>query len=315
MLQSAEQLQLVREDLLWAGLSFPVLNEEELARQHAAVEERVHFHRGVWWRRAGPCFFFPSFALAEVDHRESWPHPVRALAGFTHLSSPNSPCNGVYRALVREDVTKYSLASLSQYRRHNVRRALARLTVRVLENLHDLIEDGYEVYLSCHRRIQWGTDRGDRQAFGRWITKAFKQPKDFILGAYKEDKLVAFMFTNVVERVASVCYVASHSGFLKCFPNDALFHAFLCIARQTRGVETAWFGPISTDRSLDQFKLHYTSIKQFPSYTWINPLVRPLFNRWIRPKYPWLHGQAAQSSVDSENPPKGQLRECQESSE
>ena len=298
---ATEPLQLCREDLLWSGLSLQILSEEELARRQGAVEDKVHFHRGVWWRQARLFFWMPCHTHSRVDHRESWPHPLRALAGFMHLAAPGTPSNGIYRAIIREDLTNYTIRSLSKDRRYFVRKALGHLNVRQVKNLHELITDGYEVYVSWRQRVQWGRDKSERAVFEAWMRRDFRQPKCFVLGAYSGNKLIAFMLPKVVGNAAMLSYVASHSDFLKYFPNDALFHAFLCIARQTPGVATADFGPVSSKASLDQFKLHYSSIKEFPSYTWINPLVRPMFNKWIRPRYPWLCGDATQASVNSEN--------------
>ena len=218
-----------------------------------------------------------------------------------HVAALGTPSNGIYRAIIREDLSNYTIRSLSRDRRHAVRRALGNLGVRQVENLGELLTDGYEVYVSWRQRVQWGRDKSERAAFEAWICREFRQPKSFVLGAYSGNKLVAFMLPKVVGNLATPSYVASHSDFLLCLPNDALFHAFLCIARQTPGVATACFGPVSSKASLDQFKMHYGSIEEFPSYTWINPLVRPMFNKWIRPRYPWLCGDATQASVNSEN--------------
>lgn len=297
MLQATEQLQLAREDLLWAGLSFPILSEEELAHDLAATGDKVHFHQGVWWMQVRRFFCLPCFGYSQVDHRESWPHPGRALLGFMHLSAPNSPSNGIYRAIVRDRLDLYSIQRLSTNRRHWVRRALTHLTVRPVERLDDLLTDGYEVYLSCHERVRWGKSRCDRQVFSAWITAAFRRRKRLVLGAYSANRLVAFMLPHAVGNIVSPAYIASHTDSLKYGPNDALCHTFLCIARQTPGREMAVFGPVSTNSLLDQFKMKYGSLTQFASYTWINPLVRPMFNRWVRPRYPWLGGDSPETTL------------------
>jgi hypothetical protein len=301
MPQPTEQDQLCREDLLWGGLSFPILNEEELAHDLAATGDKVHLHRGVSWVQVKPFFCLPCLLFSETDHRNSWPHPARALAGFMHLSAPNSPSNGIYRAIVRGRLDLYSIQRLSKERRHRLRRALKHLTVRPVESLDDLLTQGYEVYLSCHERVRWGKSRCDRQAFNAWIAAAFRRPKRLALGAYSANRLVAFMLPYAAANMVTPSYIASHTDALKYGPNDSLYHALLCIARQTPGLEMANFGPVSSDPLLDQFKMNYGSLTQFTSYTWINPLVRPMFNKWIRPRYPWLCGDATQASVNSEN--------------
>jgi hypothetical protein len=154
--------------------------------------------------------------------------------------------------------------------------------------------------VSCHERVRWGRDKSDRGSYSSWISKAFLRPKRLSLGAYFGDRLVAFMLPYVVGDIAVQAYVASHSGFLKYRPNEAITHAFMCIARQTPRVCSADMGPVSTKPSLDYFKQQFCSIKEFPSYTWINPLIRPMFNKRIRPRYPWLAGVHAVRSSDDQ---------------
>lgn len=299
MVQAPVQPQLCPEDLLWSGLSFPVLREEELARSLGAAEDRVHYHRGVWWRQVRPTkpfFCVPCVRLTQVDHGESWPHPLCVLGGFTHLAKPNAPTNGKYRAIVNEQVANYSINDLSRHRRQNVKRALRHVEMRIVDNLDDLLVDGYEVYVSWHNRVQWGRDKTDRRSFHGWILRAARQKGYFPLGAYVGDKLVAFMLPYAVNGVASLAFLASHSSFLSFSMNDVLMHAFLCISRQTPGVEMADFGPVCAKTALNLFKLRYGVLKEFASYTWINPLVRTVAVGWIRRRYPWLEVSTTQEA-------------------
>jgi hypothetical protein len=96
------------------------------------------------------------------------------------------------------------------------------------------------------------------------------------------------MLPSATHHVASPAFVASHTDFLRLGPNYALFHAFLCIARQTPGVQIAEFGPLCAKSSLNNFKLKFGKLIKFPSYTHINPLIRPFVANWLRVRYPWL---------------------------
>jgi hypothetical protein len=71
-----------------------------------------------------------------------------------------------------------------------------------------------------------------------------------------------------------------------------LYHAFLCIARQTPGIEMADMGPTSSKATLDNFKLHYGQVLELPCYTWVNPAVNVLLGWHIRQRYPWLNKAA-----------------------
>lgn len=285
--------QLDREDQLWAGLSFPVLSEEELAQGQFVAGDKVHFHRGVWWLQVRSLFCAPCFPYSQVDHRKSWPYLLRGLAGFTHLSLPYAPSNGMYAAIVHENVPNYSIRDLSTDRRTKLRKALTHLNVRIVEQARELVTGGFEVYSSCHQRIGWGRNKTDRATFEAWIRRAFQRQGRTILGAYHGNKLVAFMLPYAVGNIAVQSYLASHTEYLKYRPNEAIIHAFLSIARQTAGVEMADFGPVSSKASLDSFKQHFGSIRHFPSYTWINPILRVTMRKWLRRRYPWLRSDAS----------------------
>jgi hypothetical protein len=282
------QTQLKSEDLLWTGLTFPVLDERELALQQSDTGEWVQFHRGVWWRRIGYSFCMPVYVYRHIDHEKSWPTPIGAVAGFTHLASSNSPSNGTYRSIVNDSVKEHSIGSLSVKTRRHVRSGLAHLSVRPVEHQEDFAAEAHEVYVSWHRRAQWGSDKSARGQFAAWMNAIFRQARKLILGAYVEARLVAFMLPYATGSTAFLGFAASHSAFLEFHPNDALNHAFLTIARQTPGIDMADFGPVCNKTSLNEFKLHYGRLKEFRSYTKINPLLRPFIAGRLRRRYPWL---------------------------
>jgi hypothetical protein len=296
--RSTQPIDHPKEDLVWSGISLRPLNDSELVQQVAA-DEKTHLHRGILWRQIKPFFWTPCVPFQLLDHTKTQPKPALALAGFTHLSEPGSPSNGIYRAIVRDRISEYSIGSLSTDRRTKVRKALANLDVRLVE-YQDILRDGHEVYKSWHRRVRWGRDKSRTVTFENWISKVCRRPKFMVLGAYRSDKLVAFMLPHAYGSVAVQAYVASHTEYLKYRPNEAIIHAFLCIARQTPGIEMADLGTISSKTSLDDFKLNFGRIKEFPSYTWINPLARPFLNNWIHRRYPWLNGTANSANGGSE---------------
>ena len=191
--------------------------------------------------------------------------------------------------ILAENVSRYSIRTLSGKRRSLVRKALSNLDVRPIARLDDLLTDGYSVYASWHQRNGWGCDRTNRSAYSAWIACAYNQPKRLSLGVYRKGHLVAFALMLAVGNIADPSFIASHSDALSYFPNDALFHAILSIARQTPGIELVDFGPVAAKSSLNEFKLHYAAVKCLPSFTWVNPIIRPFFSRWTRRRYPWLH--------------------------
>lgn len=281
-------IQTNEEDYLWTGLTLPILSEEELAWQQRENGDKVRFHRGVWWRQVRPTFCLPCQIYRTVNHDASWPLPLDSLAGFMHLAARDSPSNSIYRSIARDSVGKYSLLQLSLKPRHNVRKALRRLKVRPVERLEMFLKDGLAVYRNWHERVHWGRDKSDPSRFESWIGRVFRHAKKLVLGAYCGDKLVAFMLPYATGNASTTAFIASHGDFLRSYPNDALYHAFLCLSRQTPGIQMADLGSLCSKPTLNEFKLHYGAIKETPSYVWINPLVRHVAWPWLRQRYPWL---------------------------
>jgi hypothetical protein len=291
--------KLLPEDQLWAGLEFPVLSYEELARQQANVEDRVHHNRGVWWRQARPFFWQPCFCYQPLNAGRVWPAHSKALGGFTHIAEAGAETNGFFRSIVRDNIQKYSVQWVPRERRNKIRNGLANLTIRPVKPA-ELLEQGYDVYVSWRNRVQWGRNKGTQEKYALWIGKVVRQPKRLRLGAFHQGRLVAFMLPFACDEFVVLSYIASHSDSLHLHPNDLLYHALLTIARQTAGIRMAEFGAVSSKGSLDKFKLGYGSVREFPSYTWINPIVRPFVMPMIRRKYPWLQGAQETSAPNPE---------------
>lgn len=297
MEEIANQPKLGKEDMLWPGLAFQVFTEEELARRQGDVEDRVHLHRGVWWRQAAPFFCLPCNPCAKIDARISAPHPLRGIAGYTHFAAEGAPSNAYYPAIVREHIATYSAGQLSESRRYKVRRALRQIEVRQVEKLEDMLQGGHEVYVSWHERVQWGRNKSDRREYDAWIKREFQQPKSFILGAYRGDKMVAFMLPSAVDNTVMLNFAASHTDYMDTYANDLLYHALLTAARQTPRIEMVYFGPASSKASLDHFKLHYGIVKSFPAYVWLNPISRALAGGYLARRYPWLASEPLPQAV------------------
>lgn len=294
MEETADQFKPGKEDMLWAGLAFQVLTEEELARRQGDVEDKVHLHCGVWWKQAGPFFCLPCDPYAKIDARRSRPSLIRSMCGYMHLAAEKSPSNAQFPAIARDDVLNYCLASLSKSRRYMIRKALQALEVRPIEKLHEMLRDGYEVYVSWHARVQWGRDKCRREKYEPWIAREFHQSKSLPIGAYCGDKLVAFILPSACGDTAMLNFAASHSDYMDRYANDLLYHVLLTVARQTPGIKRVYFGPASSKVSLDQFKLHYATVNYLPAYVWINPLGNLLAGKYLIQRYPWLSTRQVQ---------------------
>jgi len=286
-LLAVDSTQLSPEDQLWAGLRFEIIDRLEMPEQHHSVGDHVHYHRGVWWKQHNRLFCAPCSTFEMIDPDKSWPKWQNCIAGHMHLCPPGARSNATYRAIVNDEVKGYSLHSLgSKDNIRGVRRALDKVEVRIV-SLDVLLDEGISVYESWHQRVGWGKNRS-REGFSYWIRHACSLPKRMSLGAFVEGNLVAFMLPYATGNVICTSFIASHTDSLKFRPNDALFHAVLCIARQTPGITMADFGPLCGKPTLNNFKLRFGKVRKFPAYVRINRLLMAFAAKGLRDRYPWL---------------------------
>jgi hypothetical protein len=279
--------ELAAEDQLWPGLRFEVLTTSELPAQHSAGGDQVHYHRGVWWRQVNPFFCLPCSTFQLIDPSESWPEWHRSLAGYMHLSATGTASNATFRAIVNDDVKNYSINTLNSKRNiRDVRRAVSNVEVSPIDR-DILLHQGRRVHDSWRQRVGWGQDRSGER-FVDWVECVCDRPKRMNLGAFVGGELVAFMLPFATGNVVRIAFTASHTDFLKFRPNDALYHALLCIARQTPGITVAHFGAVSGKPTLNDFKLRFGWIREFPAYTKLNPLLKILAGERMYQRYPWL---------------------------
>ena len=279
------------------------LSVDELVAQDRSVEDSFHFHRGIWWREVRPFFYQPAFFLQPVDGHRSSPRRLKALLGYHHVVQEGQQANSCFKMLMLKDVKSYSLDSIYLKARNAIRKAQRLLEVKRITEVNDLLTGGYEAYVSFRRRTNWGRDKTNYDVFSHWITRAFRLEKRFFLGAYFEGKLIAYMTQHLVEGIAAVGLLISHSDYLRYRPNDLLLHTFLTLCRRSPGVTMAQIGPASLRPSLDRFKMKFGfEAVSYPTYVWINPFVRPLLRRFYTEKYNQLLGRPAGGAEGERSP-------------
>jgi hypothetical protein len=267
------------------------LTIEELVTQDSSVEDSFFLHKGIWWRKIRPFFYQPAFFFQPIEPKKSSPIKQKALIGYHHVVPDTSESNSYFRMLIYKNVKEYSLDMLSRGIKSNVKKAYRHLRLKKVIYVNDLLTDGYETYVSFRKRTNWGRDKTNYKIFSHWINRAFKLEKRFFLGIYCDNRLICYSHPYAVGGMASLPIVISHSKYLECRPNDLLVHAFLTICKNSPDVTKAHFGPASLKPSLDTFKMKYGfEIVKYPTYAWLNPLVKSIMKKFYRYKYNQLFG-------------------------
>jgi len=267
------------------------LTIEELVKQDSSVEDTFHLNKGIWWRKIRPFFYQPAHLLIELEPNVYYPKSLKAFIGYHHIVPKDCFSNAFLCVMAMLNVDDYSLELLSANKRSKIRRGFKKVQVKKIGCIKDLLIDGYKIYSSFYSRARWGRNKTDFRIFKCWIERAFKLPKRIELGAYLDNQLIAFMFGHAVEDTGYLSYIASHSDYLKLYPNEVLVHAFLEICKRSPDVHKVVFGLKSLRESLNKFKRqHGFEEVTYPAYVKLNPIARGIAKNFMKKQYKRLIG-------------------------
>ena len=275
---------------------------EEMAEADRQAGSRLHFSDGVWWREVKPFFYLPANFLTRIIPSQAKPKPWLALGGYYHMVPPGTGGNGVIVTNEVSDPASYQLASVKSDKRRQIRRALAFFRIRRVDNLSDLLGDGFCIYLDWSKRTKNVRDRLSRAAaFRRWITPLFHHPYKLILGAYAEDRLVAFQISAAVEGAANISFSFSDSSFNALTPKSALNYAYVKICAQHGEIHKACGGFRSLKESLEHYKseLGFQHVS-YPAFVSLRSVLRPLVRLVLPTEYRRLMGQYPSEAPSAE---------------
>jgi len=271
-----------------ARIKLKPLSIEELVIQDLRRGQKIHKHRNVWWREVKPFFYMPTWFLSTFKPEEARPNPFKSIGGYYHIVPEGSYTNGSICVMFVDQLSEYSLENLSNSRtRYNIRHGLRNVQICLVPELEHLLTDGYEVYLSWRHRIgRIYKDRSNPILFRNWITNEYSLPNRLILGAYVDNRLIAFLMGYAVEDTAIMTMLFSHSEYHRLHPVDALFYSFILICKQHPGIKRVCAGLKGTRSTLNDFKnKHGFKEVIYPAYIKMNPLIRPVVKTFMREKY------------------------------
>ena len=181
---------------------------EEAVEADRRTGSPLHFSDGVWWREVKPVFYLPASFMMRIVPHQAKPNPWLALGGYYHMVPEGVPGNGLIVTNEISNPASYQLESVRAKKRKQIRRALDFFRIGCVEDLNDLLGDGFRVYLDWEKKTKnVRVKRSNPAAFNQWITGAFRDPYKLILGAYAQNHLVAFLIADAVEGVANTAAI------------------------------------------------------------------------------------------------------------
>lgn len=297
-----------------ASLCLNNVSVEQRAVADRKGGERFHNSKGVWWHRVKPFFYRPASFLLPLKPYESAPSPWLALGGYYHVVPEGARRNG---SIITNEITDPSRFELEMLKKNKngarkvreIERGLSLLSIRCVSNLDDLLGDGCRVFRAWEQRtVDVLSDVWHKNVhtanFKSWAERVFHHPYDLLLGAYFENRLVAFIRIKATDGVANVVNTwGDHMIYktLQVSPTTVLNYAYIKICGHSPGIHKAVNGMRSLKDSLERYKaeLGYRHIC-YPAFICVRPPVRSLVRVLMPLQYRRLMGQYATLSSQTQ---------------
>jgi hypothetical protein len=252
------------------------MTADEYAALQIAMGEKVVRSGGVWWRAVRPFFYRPLLPFRELaPDRAAYPTLAR-LGAAQHLVSEGVPANSSMSLIVFDDPQSYSLELLDKSRRRDLRRSMERFVVKRLTDVDDFSTSGHPVYLSFYERTRYAykSDRTDPRRFAEWARTLMGFPKVCVLGAYRDDELVAVGVSFLVEDALFISSIFAESSALAGLVSESVLHGMREQVAGVRDVNLIFAAMAGMERGLDNFYLlRGARLESKPAWLSLNPLM------------------------------------------
>ncbi len=269
-----------------------MLTEAEFVEQQRALGRRIHEHDGVFWEQAYPGYSRPAFVYKPFNRgaaRPAWPH---RLLGYSHQVPCADQANRrlPVMAMDRTELDGFTLMSLPQKKRNQVRRALKHCEFRRLDELEPWLERMRAINISQSERQAQGA--GAPVAAGRYIHEAeawraqirreFALAKREWWGAFAEGELVAYLRSYQVESVRLIQQIKTHSDAYAHNAVDGLNFTLLERAAADPSCRQILYGEAmhpSLNRFKEQFLFRVVELPYYSSNARLMSLARKCLRR------------------------------------
>lgn len=242
-----------------------------LAGSHGAFW--VRYER--WAMLRVPVFALDAPTAAEVNQALQ-----RALViSYSQLPDATQPANAALY-LCRDHA--YALEKLPATMRRNVRRGMAALRIQPLST-EDVLRYGYPAYADTRRRV--GLSDADLRSFERRVQGRARSPANTYLGAWLNERLIAFLSITEVADWVEFESLFSCTDTLEYRPNDTLLYYALrhYLVEAPREVVSYGLRSVQShaEEGLHQFKLKVGFEAQPVHRAFVpHPILKPFISRF-----------------------------------
>lgn len=263
-----------------------MISEETFAKEESRLGKQVHFHDGVWWVKIAPFYYKPVHEFRPFSPKSVRPHPLKALGGYSHQVSDSTQANRYVRwnVIQGDDLRLFSLERLNGKRRNMVRGGMRDCQVKMVDQIGELLEEIRVINVSQAMKFE---NAGEGGTFlpseyyniheAKWredMLKIFSHKGHQLVGAFVEDKLVAYIDLIKNEDTWMFGAVKSNDEYLKHRPVDAMYFNILSMAVQDSECKRVVNGGGYDERE---------SLTRFKGEFFLKPVSLPYYSQTLLP--------------------------------
>lgn len=175
------------------------MSEEEYADWLGSCGQAVIRHRGRRWEAMAPGLYRPVHWLGRLRYRDAtrpgvccWGFRAALAEEDRHLANATMPVHLV------ADLHGYTFENLPSGRRRKIRNCLNDHKVARIMSPAVLLEQGYEILASAHRRHGYG-ELPTRDRYRMLVEDCFRAKGALVLGAFVDGRLGGYTVSHLVE--------------------------------------------------------------------------------------------------------------------
>jgi len=255
----------------------------EFIEQERTIRTDIHLHNGVWWRTSAFQCCQPVYLLQEVEAGMASPRITQAFVRHSYLVPKGCSGNTSWVCLMLQGskFSDFSFETLPYEKRKAINKAQkSEFEVRRITSLEKNWEDLREICISTANRTQHGYPASYYvENDNEWRTnmrREYALPKRDWHGVFIGEKMIAFMYSCLVDRTANLLVTKFNSDFLASRPSDYLHYCVISYYRDIPECERVCAGrSVSQVLSIDRFKLGFGFTQEvMPAYCKTNRMVK-----------------------------------------
>jgi len=293
------------------NFSWQPISDDDLATFQRSMGTKVLKVGDVYWTQVRPFFFRPLLLFKEYDAESIRPPLMSNFGGCQYSVKGAASANSYLNSLFFENSPGYSIATLDNARRRQVKRAQPEYIIQPLTDVQEFKQQAYPVYLSFYERTRYsvGAKRRDPAFFEQWADALFKIPKILVLGGYRSGVLGGISLSYLADQTVVYATFFCDNVALDLYLPGLMIHAVRQAAAALPGISRVYAGNFKGLRGLDDFyRLRGASLVRQPMRLDINAGALFLLKK-LRPKqYAHLLGELPANKAGPSDDPNAKSR-------